>query len=197
MKPLDFKKRIIEKNGKFFKYINTTDINLERYQILTKESNTDIVKENCLLHTLRLAEVEEHKIKTVSTTIKEGSYIAKKQLKLISTIIERSINLYTISNCTTTRKYDKQTINSKLGNCINIALYQNHYFIFESTEYTKYSIKNYADVKDENDYKNISEKENNCYKRKSKAGRIDNLEMIHILFNAGYFVEDPIYLSKI
>ena len=177
------KEKRIEKNGKFFKYINTTNIDLERYQILKKDSKIEIVKENCLIHSLRLAGVEDIKLKSVLTTIKKGSYISKKDLKSISEIIGKSINLYTMSN-REKRNIDKTVYNPKLGNNINIALYQNHYFIFETTKYTKKSIKNYSKEKDE-------------IETIKKGLKINSLELIYILFKDGYFIEDPSYLTKI
>ena len=41
------------KAGSFFRYLNKTDIDLSRYQIIRNVTETEILKEHCLIYALK------------------------------------------------------------------------------------------------------------------------------------------------
>lgn len=227
------KTNIDNKSGGFFNYVNTTELNLARYQIFTEKqikisiekekkqmnsqspiNNHDVdenkrqtqINEQCLIHCLYLAGVRPSKINNVKLAFIEdgnekGTFIRKNDIKKISDMIERQITIY---------KYDKknnrtrvQTEGKNHGDVVEIAIYENHYFLYEKTKYSKYFINNYEMLKDLKDALRIvrirNQKGKIYYKRSDEPCKyINSLEMVKILFNKGYFKKSDIinYLSK-
>lgn len=196
-KKITTKKRLFKKNknGHFFRYLNTTDINLERYQIISKESNKDILNEHCLIYSLQQAGVDNVILNRIKTTFQQGSSFAKCNLKKIVDILKRKIILYELP----TKKHAKiKTIFGKTyDNPIEIALFENHYFINDTTKYTSFSIKHYDEIKHIKDFHDISDRQRHhegLYSRK-KAKKISSLDVIKILFTNNKFKKDDFLLT--
>ena len=216
-----------DKSGRFFPYVNTSNINLLRYQIYNQEQayddNNDIKNTHCLFHTLRLHNIDESiingvKLKYVSQhktydNLHTISSIKKTDLKKIGTMIKRNINLHFIENSDSSTRKMKIHIN-KDYETIDIALFKGHYFIYEDSEYTSFSIKYYNDVKDMKDFKNISKcsrrRGKKTYQRSETKKRINSLDMMKMMFNNDMFkkldlstftesvkMDDNIYLDNI
>ena len=66
------------KSGSFFRYLNTTDINLEKYQIISDTSDIKILDEHCLIYALEHYDIKEELLNRIKTTFEEGSYFPKK-----------------------------------------------------------------------------------------------------------------------
>lgn len=195
IKKLDTPKKIFKnKNGKLFKYINKTNINLERYQILNEESNNEIVKENCLIYALERLGVDESDLNAVKLSHEIGSYIAVKDLKEISNIIKYTIVLHKFAN--TERKIKK----SKIGDykrSVDIAIYENHYFIYEDVNYTRYCLKNYNDVNHLKNYNKITGKSRGKYEYRKVVKKCDSLNMIRYLHENNNFDSKHIKLTEL
>lgn len=175
------------KAGDFFPYLNTTELDLTRYQIYNQEqayNNTTVAnREHCLLYTLLQQGIKESVINSIKLQYVAGCKINKKDLHQISNIINRNINVYTMKNDDLTTQKIKATepeINKK---DIEISLYENHYFTYDTTIYTNYSINHYDTVKDEPDFQNIAshkiKKGKICYKRTLDKKKLTSLSLIH------------------
>lgn len=180
-------KKILQKDGAYFPYINTSPIDLSRFQIYT-QTQADNIKnfENCLINCFILAGVNNAIINQIKLSYIKGAYIRKKEIPEMSKIIGRDIHIYTIDN---TDKVRIQKITNKFKDVLKICLYENHYFLLEDTIYTKFFITNYDELKDEKDPFNISRIKNvNGKKYFIRDGIILNsLQLIHLLYSKNYF----------
>jgi hypothetical protein len=91
--------RIIKnKSGKFFPYINTTNIDLIEYQIFTQEQayNKELTekREHCLTYTLLSCGVDESLVNNVKMAYAQNCNIRKNELKNISKMIKQNITLH-------------------------------------------------------------------------------------------------------
>lgn len=203
--------KIFQRNGGFFKQILSINLDLSRYQIYTKEQLNEIKTINqCLIHCLELSGVERKLIHSLIESLnpeikKHNKYrfnISTYSLLKIAEKIRQQIILYKKDTKHKTRftKYPK-TIpeNWEEQEPIKIALYDNHYFLYEDTKYTSYSVKHYDDVKDLKNFHNICEfnRKDKLYKRKRKTARMNSLDLVHYLKNEGKFVDDAKLLYKL
>ena len=152
-------KKVLQKDGAYFPYINTSTIDLSRYQIYTQGQADNLGKFydlHCLLHCLKLSEVKECLINQIKVSYVAGANIRKKDLPVISDIIKRNIHLYTLDNkekirvqkigtgITYTGLGSNYTITDGItSSVIKICLYENHYFLFEDSIYSSFFINNY------------------------------------------------------
>jgi hypothetical protein len=179
-------------DGSFFPYINTCDIELSEYQIFTQKEAYDEeerkTREQCLIHTLLQAGVKRALVNQIKMTYVKGAAISKKDLHNIANIINRNINVFTWKG-----KIQKQKIksNDPKFEDIDIALYENHYFLYEPTKYSSYCILHYEEVKDIKDFYNIvkikkDKKKKTRFIRKDQS-KINTLQLVHKLHEANYF----------
>jgi hypothetical protein len=122
------------KNGAFFPYVNTSDIDLTDYQIY-KDSD-EIDEENCLIYSLLKYDIRYSLINNIKLTFKQGSSIKKTDIKEIAKIIDKRITLYQYDNRDKLIKTQFNKGNETLEN-IDIAIYENHYFKYEMTNHKK------------------------------------------------------------
>ena len=180
------KREFKNKDGSFFAYINTTNIDLSRYQIYDQKQaydNKTISKmEHCLIHALRLNGVEESEINALKLAYKAGS-IRRQDLNKIAQIIKRNIILH-IYIKGHIRKYNHKY--EKDNAYVEISLFENHYFITEPTQHSLYSSKHYNEVKNLKDFHNIFQK-NGTYKRKKGGRKATSLELIKNLYEDNHF----------
>lgn len=176
-------KIIKNKNGAFFPYLNTTDLDLTKYQIYTQnEANNLKSRENCFIECLLQNGVDECVVNNIKLTFKCTSYFKKKDIKRVAEMIKCDIILYEM------RKDDGRSNKTlfKGGNKkVEIAIYQNHYFVYEKTIYSKYFIDNYEKLKNRSDRCDIINVRNNT----SKDKKINSLLMCKKLLDNGYFVK--------
>ena len=197
--------RTLNKDGGFFNYNNKSKLNLKRYQIFKEDYIYDDSQEHCLINTLSLSGVDLLDIKTLMIHFKEGYNTRKKDLPMMSNILKRNIILYEIDE---DGKETKKTIKADLnieekeilkGEDIHIALFENHYFIYEQTEYSTFFINNYDMLKDIENGKNIFKRRTiNISENKTKikyeylkdsdeSKRASSLGLINKLFIKNYF----------
>lgn len=174
----------------FFKYMNTTAIDLTRYQIydhkqLDEHEGKSI--ENCYIHSLRLGGVSEAVLNRIKLDFKEGAHLPKSAFKRIAELIERNIDLtfYDQENHLRHTNYgDSKHPALKLG------IIKNHVIINEPVEYTSYSIKHYTSLRDVPNWnKRISAD------RTSTDRFIDSLTLIKTMDECKYFT--PITHSQV
>jgi hypothetical protein len=182
------KREFKDKSGGFFTYINNSDIDLSEQQIYTQEQALNIgQREHCLIKALD--DVEKSLINKVKLAFATNSNINRKDLKIIAEMIGQDIILYHYDNeKDNIRKVQYKTTSTKKP--LEIAIYKNHYFKYEKTKYSLYSIKNYEELRGEPEFYNIYKKG----RRSPYKSKINTLKLVHMLFLKGYFIRGD--LSK-
>lgn len=166
------------KEGAYFShYHNLKKIDLSRYQIFRKEKEAKYDL-NCLEHALLISGINKDDFERVKTMIRSRT-IPKKDIKIIAQELDLTIILKYYKNVKTEIvKYGKgKTV-------VNIGLLDKHYFLNEETNYTRFSIVNYFDIKHLPDFNKIYTKETlktGKIKYKRKDVRIDSFELIKTL----------------
>jgi len=135
LKKYEPSRRIENRDASFFPYLNTSRVDLIRYQIYTQEQAEQITKrEHCLIETLKLQGVSDDMINQIKLAFVSGVNIKKSDLPIVANIINRNINLHFINGS----KVDKKKIKSQDAKFddVHIAIHSNHYFVFEKTNYS-------------------------------------------------------------
>ena len=151
-------KNELNKANAFFPFINTSKLDLSKYQIYNQKQihtfvNNELKIENCLIWTLRQYCINEAVLNEVKLSIEKGSYIKKIDLIKICPIIKKNIRLHTYNKNEKKIKIQK-IIDNKEYEFIDIGAIHGHYFKFQDTIYSSYFIKNYELLKDVEDVKN-------------------------------------------
>lgn len=194
--------KIDNKDGRFFPYINTTQLNLERYQIYNeRQADTidgkDNMREQCLLYALKLSGIDDSKIKAIkmsyvdsedcSSRAPMGMSIRKGDLHNMCDVqIGDNIIIHTYDSV---KKQERTTKYGKIKQerQIHIALFECHYFIYEDTDYTSYSINNYNEVKEEKEFNRITKIQDGIYKRDKSKPKINSLKLVRLLLAGEHF----------
>jgi len=177
-------------DGQYFNAVNTTTIDLSQYQIHGQEyfeaikeqrAKDPFYEENithCIIHTLEQSGVPHVKIQRILTSFNDCFNFPISKLQNLATAVERSIYLYTYDTAGDIRckKYIVEG-----SEPIKMALYKNHYFIYNDTRYTKYSLQNYNEINKERDFQDIYRKERNSYRRSKDRCRASSLEAVKIM----------------
>jgi hypothetical protein len=184
-------KRIINKTGKFFRYLNTTKIELERYQIITEQTDIKLLDEHCLIYALKQYNIKPSLLNNIKTTFENGSYFAKKNLKKVSDIIKKTIILKSFDG------YKIQTAKfGKHEETIQLGLYQEHYFINEVTKYSLYSSLHYDEVKEKKDFHNIYRHDGRKHLYSDTQRKAYSINLIKNLLETNNFIKDHPILKQ-
>lgn len=181
------------KNGKFFAHINTTNLDLSRYQIFNQsqayDKSINEKREHCLFHTLLLSGVANALVNTLKLAYLDNCNIKKKDLPVIANTINRNIELCYMSNKEDCQKIYKKKYIAKESNGedVRIAVYEDHYFIYETTDHSKYSIDNYETVHKLKDSKNIVRIQKNGTVNRATDKKVCSLRLVHKLFEQKRF----------
>ena len=166
-------------DGAFFPRLNKNHsiMDLSRYQIFGKSQSA----ENCLIHTLIISgKISPDIINAVKLAITIGTSIAKKSLNKIADIIEHTLIITeydSLSKQFRPWKYGKHEAS------INIALYDNHYFLLEDTKYSSYAVKNCEALQDHDSWFDIFTAAN----KRSKTRKINSIKLVQLMDSCGYF----------
>ena len=175
-----------QNGGEFFGYThNLENVDLQRYGVFTEyqeyhdtslDGKYDV---NCLCVALQNADIDISKI----IHLVKNRCIPQKKLKDIADLLDVYITLKYIKDEKKKLHFgDKSKQEIKIGN-IN-----KHYFLIEETNYTRFAIENYDEVKDLKDFNKIFNK-----KLQKKNDRfIDSYKLIKILYE-----DIPKYLKPI
>jgi hypothetical protein len=165
------KKRV----GGFFPFTNNFDYDLTRYQIM-KEFTVYGVENNCFMQALINSGIVPDSIESIGIMVC-GRDIPQRSLKTIAETFDIKI---VVKNT----DLDHTTIYNKDGkNILNIGLIDDHYFLNEKTNITRYAVENYADIKFVKEWNRIyRDKNKRCYDR-----FISSYELILLLKELGYF----------
>lgn len=195
------KKKIKNKSGSFFNYENQTNLDLSGLQIFQEFDDEKyiqkILKHQCLLYVLKLNGVKKSLINTIKLSVGTRA-IPKKDLNKICDIIKKKIIIHFYRN-----KEEKHTATETHGkdydDVINVSLYEEHYFLYEETKYSKFFIDNYEALKDKKNGEKITRttiKNGKQYLEYSDKKKCNTLYLVNKLFNAGYFKKNTLMLLK-
>jgi len=191
MKLVEVQEGFTNKDGNYFPYINMSEIPLTKYQIYDENSPFD--DENCLIFTLRQYGIDETILNNIKLSFVSGVHIPRSKLVNVCDMIKKTINLYHHRDdednklrCVKYGKYDDS---------IDIAIYKNHFFKYEETIYTNYSIKNYEQCKEHKDFHNIYKFQRGKPNYNDKVKKINSLQLVNLLFKNNYFVDNHLLLT--
>ena len=176
--------------GSFFPYYHKTDENLTRYDIYNKKDELNF-EDNCLFVAFEQAGISDSKLNKYKTFVR-NAFVPLNKMNTICDGLEIRVKLTrNIDGITRTSYYGKKGLTT-----INIGLIKEHYFINEKTNFTSYSLKNYKEVKDIRDYKQIVGKRGNSYRRDTRK-YITSFEMFKILIDEENDLIVPIPYKKL
>ena len=188
-------RRIINnRDGRFFPHLNATNLDLSDYQIFNQEQAYDdkiVKREHCLIHTLLKCGVDKTKVNEVKMTFKSGCNFKKKDIKYVAGIIFKNIVIHQFKpdgKINKTETLPNVIIDGNPLEKINIAIYENHYFKFEETKYSKFFIDHYEELKDVKDnHKIVKFVERTGKYEKADDRKINSLLMMKKLLEQGHF----------
>jgi len=177
-------------NGKYFAYFNTTDLDLKKYQIFTENDyDVDLVNNvHCLVHALSYySSYIEGKAREL---IINDTHFPRSKLKALAKLLEITIKLYTIEIRTTKNSKKTTYYNKGTDKVVELALYKNHYFVYDKkTIYSRFFINNFDrldKLNNPNKY-NIVKISKNKYLGYDSGRKIDSLGLVHKLYELGKF----------
>jgi hypothetical protein len=182
-------KRKNNKRGAYFGRVNKSPLNLTKYQIFTEDQIPKRV-EQCLIHSLILSGKFSDSLINKVKLMFVGNTFAKASLVEVSDILNTKIVLY--EDDRGRGQIRKNTYGS--GDLIlNIALYDNHYFLIEEMPWTKCFIKNVGNLPEDRlpDYYDLKEFRPNrkSHKFSTKTKRANSMFSVTELDRQGYFVK--------
>jgi hypothetical protein len=175
-----FKKQKPKKRGGFFPYHLNIDIDLSRYGIF-KNNATANYTDNCLLIALRAGGLSEAKQESYKINFKQR-YIDVKDLKDVAEKLQIKIVLHRPEE--TNKAYSVLRFGDSEEK-YDIAMNKSHYFIYENSPMTRYSIENYTTVKNLNNWNFIVKKGERI--RVDRSMTIDSYKMIKYLLKTDLF----------
>jgi len=171
------------REGSWFPYYLKDKYKFEthRYQVFNRVGSfcNDRNSFHCLLFSLIMADISEDKLEFIKFMIKR-KHLPMAKINEICDVLKVKIRVrlrkpngnidYTVYG----KDYEKT---------IDIGYICKHYFIIEKTKYTKYSILNYDDIKNEKDFnKIIGYQDDGKYFKRRNDRFIDSFELIELLY---------------
>lgn len=170
----------VKKSGSFFKYYSLIDIDLSRYGIL-KKFDLEYYNDNCFYHSLRNQGLNEEKLNELKIFIK-GSHLSFCNIPKVCEKLNIEILLHRYRN-------DGRQETIKYGESkeiYNIAFYDDHYFVYDQSPFTSYSLENYYDIKHIPNYNIIYRRRQRGKKfiyTRDVSRRINSLSMVKLLID--------------
>lgn len=161
--------------GGFFPYTNNFDYDLSPYQIM-KEFNADGVVNNCFMQALINSKIVPELIGEIGLMIL-GRDVPQRCLVEIA-------EKFNIRICVKRPDIDHiTTYNKESDKVLNLGLIDEHYFLNEKTDITRYAVEHYEDIKFVKDWRRIYRSGNKrCYDR-----FISSYDLILLLKELGQF----------
>lgn len=177
-------------SGSFFPYYNKTDLNLNDYGIFNYEETMnnflikgfyyddgekiDIKQDICLIHALKMGGLDNERLEILRNMVTHSN-IPLCKLNEICQELKICIEIKRETKNSGRDIYGKEN-----KEVYKIGLLEDHYFILKDAGVTSYSIENYDDVKNINDWFKIDKKTNGKYK-KSNQKSINSYQLIKLL----------------
>jgi hypothetical protein len=175
-------------DGAFFPFLHKLDkVDLDAYG-LHKTIDHNNYEDNCLIKSIETAGYDTTAIKCLC----KNQYIPMKELKNIA----NKLNLYiTVRRITDEKK--KEHYGDKTKPEIKLGIIEKHYFLIEKTNYTRYSLEHYDEVKDLKDFNRICKINSKSGKYKYSNERfIDSYTAIKILVDNKHIYLEPIKYTE-
>lgn len=171
--------------GAYFAAINTTKIDLTRYQIYNNE-NYEPEQQHCIIYALEQQGIEPELLTRVLTGFQDCYSFPISKLPNLAESIKRTIHLYTFRHDKNKKEEDKimcKKYEVPETEPVKLALYKNHYFTFEDSIYSKYSVEHYEEVKDEQEFNDITKKDGrrNQYRRDKKSSKLSSIHLVRLM----------------
>lgn len=195
--------RIIRnRDGSFFPKISIFPVNLARLQIFNQDQADSKTKnqKQCLLHSLKLNGVSDSqlnyiKLQQIDDKTDRISSIGKNQLSKIAKYLNRDIELFQkkLSDSRIYKKvykgFSRQNEDEVKTENIKIAIYMNHYFIFEDSKLREFAVRNCQEIQGERAWKSITGKDRKeRYIRKKSTKPLNTLKLVILLDELKYFI---------
>ena len=196
-----------KRKGKFFAYWNKTNLDLERYQVFSKDGdylmNRNIEKVPCVIYSLsqllpegitncmvlRLTREKPNNPEYLEWTSNcynsEHLNILCKEFKIYCRL--HYYDEYSIKP--QFRIIERGVPKNESKYQIELAMYKEHYFIYEKTKYTRYFIQHYEELKDLKDpYKIVGKRKSGTYQRDSRSKYcLNSLDLLIEMMEQGLF----------
>jgi hypothetical protein len=160
--------------GAFFKYTHKTSFDLKAYGIFKTgeiQDHTDC----CLIKALKEGGLPQEKIDMAKLFVK-NRLIPRCKLKQVCEKLSIQITLKMDD-----KKVSKIVYGNKEHPNFHIGLLDDHYFIVNKTEITRYSLEHYDEVKDVKDFNKIYKIQSNGSFNRSNDRFLDSFDVIKIL----------------
>lgn len=168
------------RGGAFFKYLNKSKLDLTIYDIYSKVETANY-KTNCLIKAFQASnQYTDQEIETLKTLCLTRN-IPQCKLKEIAIQMNTTIKLIKINQVNNIYQIDRHTVDFNKGQEkeINLVLVDDHYFINNKSNYTKFTVENYNQTKDLNNFNNIVRL--NPIRRKNQF--MNSSELITLILN--------------
>ena len=185
-----------DRGGSFFPYWNKTYIDLRKYQIFAREDNyferRACIEVPCAIWSLR-GLIPDDKLNAAALRLKRvnpiglneiiTNYHNNKDLDYLCRELHIHCKLHYYDENTTKPQFriiDRGVDENIAEYHIELALYKEHYFKYEMTEYSKYFIKNYKELEwVENGNKVVGKRKSGTYQRDSREKYyLNSLELV-------------------
>lgn len=164
------------KKGKFFNMFHNTIFDLKRYGIYNKNDEYNY-NDCCLIIALKNGGLEENYIERIKCFVKNAMIPAKDINELCNKIKIKIILSYYGTNQIKKKIYGE--VNERI---FNIGLLNEHYFIIEQTNITRYAIEHYNEIKNEKEFNLIIGKNKNYYDKNVKRC-INSFDVIKLMLD--------------
>lgn len=188
-------RKMPDRDGRFFPYLNTSKLDLSRYQIYDQDDayNRKLIdkRDHCLIHALSLSGVSRTVLNRIKLSHIEGANIRVKDLKHIAKTIKRNIIVHRYDGGRIRKQSYKTDQAARGAEDVMLAISQNHYFIYEDSNYSKLSVTRYRDLYMVDNYTNIVRVDqvgdNTYYRYDEHKSRINSLTMVNTMLQDGLF----------
>lgn len=163
-----------QRKGGYFKYLNNTNIDLEKYGIFQEFKNENY-DNNCIFNALKFLGMDEIKLNDLNLSL-NNRYISLNDLEELA--IKYNICL-SVKYEYESGRTEKRILNKDAGIKYDLGLLEEHYFILEKVNYTSYSIEHYDILHDKKYFNEIIYYKEKSIKREQRF--IDSYDLIKIL----------------
>jgi hypothetical protein len=181
-----------QNNAGFYPFMNELcDIDLTKYGIHDNHNT----QENCLIYALLKSGIDKAIVNNVKLAVvadNDKNFISRKLLPDIANMVSRCFKLYIVRKDSGNVKIDYY--GDKTKSVLELAMYLDHIFIYETTPFTKFSIDNYTAIHELDDYEEkhkddwfkitklrVGKATTTVDKREDKYNPIDSLTLVRRL----------------
>ena len=167
-----------DNEGEFFKYFNMTHYDFNRYDI-RKEGAMKYSK-NCLLIALENGGLSVEKCNRFKSITKNG-IIPTCKLNAICKELDICIDIRKLITNRDNTNHKQMVFGDKTKEKFKMGLIDNHYFIYEKTNNTRYSLEHYETIKDIKNCNTIAGFHVSGSYKKDKSKFINSFDVVKIL----------------